>query len=72
MIMYNYFSATCNERERIYLGDLISNESFDHGVSGKIYSCGANQLLFENFKYDGLAPDAVFWVGAEGNEPKNQ
>ena len=26
-------------------------------------------MVFENFKYDGLAPDATFWVGMEGNEP---
>jgi len=25
--------------------------------------------LFENFKYDGFAPDATFWVGTEGDEP---
>merc|ERR1719410_916284 len=41
----------------------------DHGVSGKVYSCGNNQLVFENFKFDGLGPDATFWVGMEGNEP---
>ena len=65
-MVFIIFAATCDEREKIYFGELTTN---DHGVSGKIYSCGNNQLLFENFKYDGLAPDATFWIGTEGNEP---
>ena len=66
MVFSLKFSVSCNEGEKIYIGELTTN---DHGVSGKVYSCGNNQLVFENFKYDGLAPDATFWVGTEGNEP---
>merc|ERR1712223_2326078 len=71
MFFFIIFSASCDEREKIYLGDLTGTKipTNDHGVSGKVYSCGNNQLVFENFKYDGLAPDATFWVGVEGNEP---
>ena len=41
---------------------------YAHGVSGDIYSCGDDKIVVENFKYDGLGPDAFFWVGTKGNK----
>jgi len=40
-----------------------------HDIAGNIYSKGDNQLVIEGFTYDGLGPDAFFWVGTKGKEP---
>ena len=38
-----------------------------HGVGGRVYlTPKQNQLLIEDFSYDGRGPDAFFWVGTEG------
>ena len=49
----------------MFIGSIIK---YAHGVSGDIYSCGDDKIVVENFKYDGLGPDAFFWVGTEGNK----
>ena len=38
-------------------------------MSGDIYACGDNKIVLENFKYDGLGPDAFFWIGTEDSKP---
>lgn len=41
----------------------FSNKS--HGVSGRAYTVNSTTILIKNFTYDGLAPDAFFWVGTK-------
>jgi len=55
----------CDSKEKAFVGSIIP---YAHGVSGDIYSCGDDKIVFKNFKYDGLGPDAFFWVGTEGTE----
>ena len=55
--------------ERLYVGQIAQ---YSHGVSGTIfYFKDDNQLVIENFKYDGLAPDTFFWVGTQGAKPSS-
>ena len=55
--------------ERLYVGQITQ---YAHGVSGTIfYFKDDNQLVIENFKYDGSAPDTFFWVGTQGRKPSS-
>jgi hypothetical protein len=55
--------------ERLYVGQITQ---YAHGVSGTIfYFKDDNQLVIENFKYDGSAPDTFFWVGTQGTKPSS-
>ena len=55
--------------ERLYVGQIAQ---YAHGVSGTIfYFKDDNQLVIENFKYDGSAPDTFFWVGTQGTKPSS-
>ncbi|XP_044743413.1 protein Skeletor, isoforms B/C [Chrysoperla carnea] len=51
-----------------YYGRLIGNfEEFAHGVSGIVYAVDETTIFIKGFKYDGMGPDAYFWVG---NSPR--
>lgn len=51
-----------------YYGRLIGNfEEFAHGVSGTVYAVDETTIFIKGFKYDGMGPDAYFWVG---NSPR--
>ena len=52
-------------KDKLFIGSITS---YAKGVSGDIYSCGDDKIVFENFKYDGLGPDAFFWVGTKGDK----
>merc|ERR1712110_253407 len=62
------FEETCDVKDKSYIGAIVP---YEHEVSGDIYSCGEKKIIFENFKYDGLGPDAFFWVGTEGAKPSS-
>ena len=51
-----------------YIGNFVT-KSF--GVEGEIYAIGTNKLVLKNFKYNGLGPAAIFWVGTDGNYPSS-
>ena len=54
---------------KVYIGQITQ---YAHGVSGTIfYFKDDNQLVIENFKYDGSAPDTFFWVGTQGTKPSS-
>ena len=56
-------------KEKLYIGQITQ---YAHGVSGTIfYVKEDNRLVIENFTYDGLGPDAFFWVGTQGNKPSS-
>ena len=64
-----YVSGTDTIKEKIYIGQITQ---YAHGVSGTIfYVKEDNRLVIENFTYDGLGPDAFFWVGTQGNKPSS-
>lgn len=48
------------ERYGRYLGDL---STLAHDVSGQVYAVSNDVLFIRNFHYDGVGPDAFFWVG---------
>ena len=63
---FSYVSDS-DAKEKIYIGQITQ---YAHGVTGTIfYVKEDNQLVIENFTYDGLGPDAFFWVGTQGNKP---
>ena len=43
-----------------YLGSL---SQLSHGVSGEVYAIDSSTIRIRRLNYDGLAPDAFFWVG---------
>ena len=48
----------------IALGSL---ETFAHAVSGIVsVDTAKNVVIIDQFNYDGMAPDATFWVGTSG------
>ena len=59
----------CDSKDKSFIGKITP---YAHGVSGDIYSCGDDKIIFKNFKYDGLGPDAFFWVGTEGEKASSE
>ena len=54
---------------KVYIGQITQ---YAHGVSGTIfYFKEDNQIMIENFTYDGTGPDAFFWVGTQGTQPSS-
>ena len=49
--------------EDVLIGEL---EETNHGVSGAVYSRGDVTLVLKDFHYDGSGPDALFFVGTDG------
>ena len=46
---------------------LGSLETVAHGVSGIVsVDTAKNVVIIDRFNYDGMAPDATFWVGTSG------
>ena len=68
LVKHVYFTEYCDTKKKTYIGAI---EQYEHGVSGDIYACGDDQLVIEKFTYDGLAPDAFFWVGTGSNAPNS-
>ena len=70
MIFFTFKHKTeyCDPKEKSFIGAL---RPYDYEVSGNIYKCGDNQIIFENFTYNGLGPEAYFWAGTEGSEPSS-
>ena len=67
-IPFLYISGS-DTREKVYIGQITQ---YAHGVSGTIfYFKEDNQIMIENFTYDGAGPDAVFWVGTQGAKPSS-
>ena len=65
---FSYVSDS-DAKEKIYIGQITQ---YAHGVTGTIfYVKEDNQLVIENFTYDGLGPDAFFWVGTQGTQPSS-
>ncbi|XP_063964125.1 protein Skeletor, isoforms B/C-like [Lytechinus pictus] len=61
-----------------YYGKLIgefrrqgSSPSSHHGVTGTVYAVDRDTLQIINFSYDGLAPDAFFYIGTSGTPSAN-
>lgn len=50
------------------VGDFIN---LDHQVNGKLYVISPNRVRITEFFYDGLGPDAFFWVGSESDTPSS-
>ena len=64
-----FYISGSDAKEKIYIGQITQHA---HGVTGTIfYVKEDNQLVIENFTYDGLGPDAFFWVGTQGNKPSS-
>lgn len=58
------FSSTA--QSPTFLGTL---PNMAHEVGGKVYALDDRTLLIKNLKYDGLGPDAYFWIGKRYNSP---
>nr|XP_054766285.1 protein Skeletor, isoforms B/C-like [Lytechinus pictus] len=61
-----------------YYGKLIgefrrqgSSPSSHHDVTGTVYAVDRDTLQIINFSYDGLAPDAFFYIGTSGTPSAN-
>ncbi|XP_021944452.1 protein Skeletor, isoforms B/C isoform X3 [Folsomia candida] len=53
---------------REYYGKLIGQlTTYAHKVSGKVYAVDEDTLFIKDFTYDGLGPDAYFWIGTGKN-----
>ena len=64
-----FYVSGSDAKEKIYIGQITQ---YAHGVTGTIfYVKEDNQLVIENFTYDGLGPDAFFWVGTQGKKPSS-
>ncbi|XP_055676424.1 protein Skeletor, isoforms B/C isoform X2 [Lutzomyia longipalpis] len=51
-----------------YYGRLIGQlTEFAHGIKGTVYAVDESTIFIKGFAYDGLGPDAYFWVG---NSPR--
>ena len=57
-----------DSKKTSYIGDF---ETKAFGVEGEIHSDGTDKLLIKNFKYTGLGPAGVFWIGTEGIQPSS-
>lgn len=40
---------------------------FAHGIKGVVYAVDETTIFIKGFYYDGMGPDAYFWVG---NSPR--
>lgn len=47
--------------QETFLGSL---SQLSHGVSGEVYAVDDRTIRIRRLNYDGLAPDAYFWVGS--------
>ncbi|KAL1460840.1 hypothetical protein WDU94_012783 [Cyamophila willieti] len=50
--------------DKQYYGRLIGTlKDYAHNIRGTVYATDENTLFIKSFSYDGMGPDAYFWVG---------
>ncbi|XP_044754723.1 protein Skeletor, isoforms B/C isoform X2 [Coccinella septempunctata] len=63
-----YEGALCAKHPEPYYGKLIGKlKNFAHGIKGTAYAIDESTIFIKSFSYDGMGPDAYFWVG---NSPR--
>ena len=60
------FGKVLIKNEDKLLGEFVDTK---YEVSGTVYARDTNTLVIKDFNYDGLGPDAFFYVGTKGNTP---
>ncbi|CAG7815899.1 unnamed protein product [Allacma fusca] len=64
LLLSNPALGAREKHEKEYYGKLIGNfNSYAHRVGGKVYAVDEDTLFIKGFTYDGLGPDAYFWMG---------
>lgn len=67
-LFLSFVSYSTTAQTPTFLGTL---PNMAHEVGGKVYALDDRTLLIKNLKYDGLGPDAYFWVGTSGHSPRS-
>lgn len=63
--LHGAHGLTRDRRRGAYIGQL---RMLQHNVSGKVWAVDEDKLYIEDFTYDGIGPDAFFWIG-NGSQP---
>nr|XP_045620798.1 protein Skeletor, isoforms B/C-like [Procambarus clarkii] len=56
------------ERDRKRGAKIGPLRTLQHNVAGTVFAVDEDKLYIENFTYDGVGPDAFFWIG-NGSQP---
>ncbi|CAB0009425.1 unnamed protein product [Nesidiocoris tenuis] len=64
---FSIHSSECRMRDHggMYYGRLIGSlQEYAHGIKGTAYAVDESTIFVKGFAYDGMGPDAYFWVGS--------
>lgn len=64
LFMFALSTLASAEQPLTFIGSL---KTVQHGVRGDVYASDHHTIVIENFHYNGMGEDAVFWAGESSN-----